>query len=276
MSSSFARALLALGLFLVVNISQAGPIGTSLTATLGEPTNNPGLGGNNLSININDGTSASSFTTYNYAGFLNWSQSPAGNNAFVPQNFSTFCIEISQNVGIGGTYTYLVADLANAPNTNNNPSAQMGAAAAQAIGVLWAQYYPTLDNNNNPQASLVQAAAFQLAIWRIEYDWNDGLSKTDFTNLSLSTANFQANGNSSVTTAASSMLGFVYDNDATAPVATGLIALTNASYQDQITLDPPLAATPEPSSLCLGIIGSLVLTTFGYGRRRQPGNLNHA
>ena len=108
-----------------------------------------------------------------------------------------------------------------------------------------------------------KAAAFQLAIWKIESDWGDNYA-LDFssnpTNGPLN--NFQASGNSAATDQAVTWLtdleNHTYDR-------AGLVALTNDRYQDQV------AAVPVPPSILLAGSGILCLFGCGWVRRRERG-----
>jgi hypothetical protein len=249
-----ARAILTVGLVLIATTCQAGTV----SATLGTPTNNQ-----SVVININTGDPSSSFFSYGYAGYIPWTQAAGSDPAFGPVGhvFTTFCIELTQDVGIGGNYTFTTDSLKNAPNPGTSQSqvtpgtVGMGTAKADAIGRLWNGFY-------SQSMSLPNAAAFQLAIWRIEYDWGSSTLE-DFT-----TGNFRANssntdGNAAITQA-QVLLGHVINNDYGYTVgAPNLVALTGACIQDQVS------QTPEPTSLCLSVIGGLALSIVGYHRRKS-------
>ena len=59
----------------------------------------------------------------------------------------------------------------------------MGATKADKIEELWGAFYGSIGTDGT------KGAAFQLAIWKIEYDWGS-TSSSDFTK-----GNFQASGN---------------------------------------------------------------------------------
>jgi hypothetical protein len=153
----------------------------------------PGAG---VTINLGNGSSPS--VAY-YPGVVNWTVAtpPAGkpNASWVPPvggSFTTFCIELSQDINPGKVYTYQLTALAYAPSPGtapaqaNPPHAGMGTIKANAIEELWGQDYSSIATNST------NAAAFQLAIWKIEYDWGTA----DFD--SFGAGNFQATGNSAV------------------------------------------------------------------------------
>jgi hypothetical protein len=200
---------------------------------------------------------------------VNWSQTPTNNNTSIANSFSTFCIELTQNVYIGGTYTYSLNALENAPTPGSPQTGQpngMGSLKANAIRTLWGSAYSS-------NMSQINAAAFQLAIWRLEYDWTG--SKTISQMTDFTTGNFRANGansdGSSAVTAAQSLITKVLNGTFTT-METNLIALTSDQYQDQLTVQDQvsIASTPEPASLGLGLIGgALMLVGHRFLRRKK-------
>lgn len=134
----------------------------------------------------------------------------------------------------------------------------MGDAKATAIAQLWGNYYNSIVDGNT-------AAAFQLAIWKIEYDWGDKNYDT------FSAGNFRASGNSTATTDAEQWIQYVYNNPGLLQAAN-LWALSNPNIQDQITqLDggDPVAA-PVPPTFLLGGVGCLSLLAYAWLGRKGP------
>lgn len=245
------------GIFLFALLAAQCAAGT-ITAQLDSVSNY-----NVVSININDGNAANSFMTYGFAGYVNWSQTPANNNPGIPNHFSTFCIELTQNVYFGGTYTYNLTALELAPTPGSPQTGQpdgMGTLKANAIRTLWGSAYSS-------NMSQIDAAAFQLAVWRLEYDW-DG-KKTINQMKDFTTGNFLANGanadGSAAVTAAQLLVTHVLDGTFTT-METNLVALTSDQFQDQITV------TPEPASVTLGLVGGvgLILGRRFVRRKKSP------
>jgi hypothetical protein len=235
-------------------ICRAGTITAQLTGT----TNNNGT----PTVSINDGNGSSSLTPYNFAGYIDWTLKSNNSSSAILPNFITFCIELTQDVSIGGTFTYATTTLENAPRPGSADSGGptgMGLVKADAMSRLWGGFYSDTMTKND-------AAAFQLAIWKIEYD---GVASTiaDFSH-----GNFRASSSTAavITTAIqlyNNVVTNVYDESV---AASNLVALTDPNLQDQVTFtgaSPHVLETPEPSSLCLGVIGCVIFATARYRRR---------
>src|SRR5258708_25213821 len=67
--------------------------------------------GATVSINLGDGTAPG--ISYK-PGFVNWTGSSTNSPAFRGQ-FTTFCLELTQDINPGTAYTYIVVSLENAP-----------------------------------------------------------------------------------------------------------------------------------------------------------------
>lgn len=156
-------------------------------------------------------------------------------------NFTTYCIEILQDVILGHSYGFMQTSLTDAPKPGDQVipkpvslpwSGPMGATKAQDIRTLWALDYTNVVDK-------ITAAAFQLAIWEIVYEntgtkWNvyDG----DLTVASGAVGN-KAND-------------FLQQVSTSAPKWSNIITLTSATDQDQITAGPPV---PLPASVWGGM-----------------------
>jgi len=177
---------------------------------------------------LNDGV-ASSINTGRY----NWTRT--GGDALAPLGqFATFCIEVTQNIGFGASYTYDVIPLAGGPLpvTVETP---MGLAKAGLIAGLWSAHYGSL-------VTSLDFAAFQVAVWEIVYD----------AALDLSSGTFTLTSNAPVGALAQTWLDAVVPAD---PDAIGLKALSSNDAQDQLV--------PAPATLAL-----LGLGAFAARRRR--------
>jgi hypothetical protein len=225
----------------------------SVTATFSNV--NPG---EVVTIPVNGGTESGWAGVYN---FINAS-------GYLTGSFSGFCIDISQDIFTSQTVTFGVAALASAPVDGNLPTA-MGALRAELIAELWYNDYALIGTSNS------NAAAFQLAIWEIinETQTNNGTLV-----LNIDSGTFYATDQDSPTLAmANTWLGQLSLNG-TGLMASGLVALTNSTYQDYVFQDapPPPAPlpTPAPPSLVLCLIGAVGLL-FSPAFRWLPRGRRH-
>jgi hypothetical protein len=240
-----------------------------ITGTL--PTGFSGPGGAlnpGTPVYINDGNGSAANMSY-YPGVVNWKldSSNASWASSLGNSFQTFCIELTQDISPGGTYTYSLVNLADAPKPGTSQtggSGGMGQAKANAIGALWAADYGSIAGPNAD----TNAAAFQLAIWKIEYDWGSSNESFNKGNFKASANGVNPNSTNAAIIQAENWLNSLGWNNNNVPNETNLIALSSPGpngYQDQVMAIP----TPEPSTFCLAGIGSVVLVLLGYRRQRS-------
>lgn len=218
-----------------------------------------------------------------YGGSFLWSGATY-TPAPVPLNFSpldapnllTYCLEINQNIWFGGTFNYDVVSLKDAPTTGAPPAVSgqtptsMGEDSAKWIEQLWTREFGNIANDS------VKAGAFQLAIWKLEYDHKQIASLGSFGLSSFNDGFLQVSnaGNGDVFTLASQWINDVIQNPNTE--RTGLVALTSAYYQDQVTaIVPPPGpqiqpqAAPEPASVLIWFVaGSFIACSRWRTQRR--------
>jgi len=178
-----------------------------------------------------------------YVGSISWSQAGSSSVPWAGNpTFYTFCIETSQDVYLGGTYTYQTRTLNDAPI----PGAGMGPLAAAQISRMWAADHASLGSD------AAKNAAFQIAIWEIL-----GESIPFTVNSTLQT---QANS---------------YIADSYSGPQANLVALTNGNSQDQImelgsgwsvTPEGNIVGAPVPPSALMALSG--LLPVAGYIRLR--------
>ncbi len=242
----FAVVLVAIGF--TANQARADQVIATLSS--GNPLG-PAAGPLNLFLS----TSSGPIRINGYSpGEMNWT---ANNNSVVAQNngkFTSFCIEIPQSVSPGQQVSYNLSQLQN----SSIPTSSTASAATKAseIKQLWTAFFGSIGNDGT------KAAAFQLAIWKIEYDWGDAsMSAAAFKSNTVFTAPtgfFEASGNSAVTNLATQWLSDLENNTYS---QANLMALTNGNYQDQVVAVPvPLPVPPGfalagMSALCLGGLG---------------------
>jgi len=246
-------------------------------------------GGNGITFNLHMGSGAATDSGA-ITGALQWtvqSVSPAApaNNLFglaVGDNIDTFCIEITQNVGIGGTYSFTEqTSLASAPTNMTYITNIDTGLSAGGMGTTKANLLNELYNKVNEQSffetlNATSAAAFQLAVWEIVYENSLTIGQTDNSNgkLNLSTqagSSFYVDGgNVAIVAQAQTWLNGL--NSSYLNLAhISVYALTDPNNQDQafsLVLTKPNIGTPLPASLgnaalLMGVFGA------GYGLFRK-------
>lgn len=171
----------------------------------------------NISTTRNGGSSWQTLS----AGRFNW-HGAITNPVGLQGDFSAFCIELTQGVSVGNTYSsYEAIQLAAAPQPAASPYAPMGVGDARLISDLWEKHRESLTTAND-------YAAFQIAIWEIVYDGGEDLSA----------GNFRMRNNNTVKNLAQGWLDGLNDE---APIATYLYALSHENKQDMLVPTPGAA-----------------------------------
>jgi len=226
-------------LFALSALTVAANAGT-VTATLNYV--NPGAG-----VTATLGGSPTATT----AGQFNWTATTNGSTFGLAVdgggNFTAFCIELTQNVGFGGSYTYTEDFLSNAPDPAG-PFSPVGVIKAAQIARLFTVYNNDFVNDPN-----LKAAALQTAIWETVYETTVGLPSAVSGNFFVDNS---AVGFVFVHSLADSYLAAQYF----APETGGLFALTSPTNQDMVV-------TPAPGAAALLGLGGLVAL------RRRPQRL---
>ncbi|MBL1216822.1 MAG: hypothetical protein D8M59_04935 [Planctomycetes bacterium] len=169
------------------------------------------------------------------AGYYNWTRlggdyaGPGADGEFI-----TFCIEVTQNIGYGNEYEFIVADPSDAPI----PGSGMGDAKALLMAELFGRHYSDSFNNDD-------AYSFQAAVWEIVMD--DGLALDD--------GDFRIRNGGAALDTAQDWLDSLDGTGQTMQLA----AMTSASVQDQLFI------VPSPASGMLAAAGLLLVGT----RRRR-------
>lgn len=168
-----------------------------------------------------------------YAGTLNW-YGQAGNAGGLTGPFSTFCIDLLQDVYVGSTYGYEVVDLTEAPDplppTAPADGGGMGPSNAAKVQKLYALEYDNVGSDHT------RAAAFQVALWEMLYETGgtSGVADGNFFLTGVPSALIDlANQFVSAASAPGSLL---YPNQ--------LLVLTSPTAQDQIFVGDLMS--PEP------------------------------
>jgi hypothetical protein len=161
-------------------------------------------------------------------------------------DFDAFCIEIAQGIKRGGTITFAVKDLEDAPGS------PMGQEKADLLRELWGRHAKDVKTADG-------AAAFQAAVWEITGETTKKANgKLD---LSLTGGHFKAVKTPAWVITAQAWLNQL---DGTGPKATNLVALTNPNRQDYVT-----AVAPVPGGLALGGFGAVLAAAAAWWRRRR-------
>ncbi len=172
------------------------------------------------------------------AGLFNWTRT-GGDHTGLQGNFLAFCTELTEHVNNGGSFTYTVDTIENAPTVLGG----MGPAKADQMRELFGRYYTPAFAASLPGT---QATAMQICVWEISHEQTAALDVTD------GSARFVNND------AAAVALAQVYLStiDGTGPRDNSIYSLVSQGVQDMIV--------PAPASLALLGMGGLAI-----GRRRR-------
>jgi hypothetical protein len=165
----------------------------------------------------------------------------------------TFCSDLTQEVTRTGA-TYTLTGIQNLPQTIG--FGPMGDAKKQAI---YDMYSAASGQQMGTNADM--AAAFQLAIWEVIYDYNGNASSLNLTSGQLRAGSTTGGALSSgILSDASFLFGAIGRNAA----QTGLLGLSNGLFQDQILQTVQLV--PLPLASLAGLLG---LGVVAYVKRRR-------
>ena len=263
MSKVLLRAIAFAGLVVGMSLPAQAAIYGPVTGKFADTATR----GNGAGTVNGTGPGSGGFFTFNIT-----SQGPFTPPSIVLDNpLTTLCLQLNQTLGFGTSYTYQLADLANAPDSPGT----MGSLAVSLITDLYSNFY---DVGPVTQAS---AGALQLAVWAIEYHAAQLVSAfTSNLNNPLTAAQVSTGTGGTVAlstnTLALSYLNTVLAHNAglngglTATVQ--MFSLILDGVQDQIIGDrvappPNVGEVPEPASLAVwGVLG---LVGTAYGRRRK-------
>lgn len=235
MSSLIPSRLWAMGLAIVLTAATANA--ATLDVTL-----------NNVSPSQTFGYSTNGGSSYKStkAGVFNWTRTGGSHVGDPVGNFRSFCVELTQNISPGSSYTYDVVAVEDAPN--DGFASGMGTAKAALLSELWGRFY-------SPLFDADQAAAFQVSVWEIVYDGGVDLAAGSFQAQSLATG---------FVTLSQTWLNVL---DGTGAMAN-LGAMTNPNRQDHIyeLPTPTNEQIPAPAAATAGLMG---LGLLGIGRKRR-------
>ncbi len=164
-------------------------------------------------------------------------------------NYITFCSDFAQSVSTSGS-TYTVSGIQNLPG-----SGPMGAAKMHAIYDMYAAA-----GGSQMGSDADMAAAFQLAIWEVIYDYDP--SSAGSLNLASGTLKARSTSGSALSSAIATRAASLFSAIGSNAAQTGLMGFTSSSFQDQIL---QLQLVPVPLAAVAGLAG---LGIVGYTRRR--------
>jgi hypothetical protein len=202
-------------------------------------------------------------------GLLEWDGTGFGNPAPFTGTFTTFCIDLNEDIFFNSIYTFaLNPDLASAPKATayvppQSPATGMGTVRADEMMEMFGSHYANL-----PTGDYLQA--FQLAIWDIVYG-SDNQSVTDTSSTFYVSGGIDANAlniaNSFLVEASNPANLALHDED-------DLIALTGLDgAQDQVVIDDDVVVNtglPLPSA---GVGGAVLLAGLGLVRLNRSRRL---
>ena len=241
---------------------------SSVSLKLDSPSSsavNPGVDGG-LKVTFTGGSQSMV-----YVGQMNWDVTASNTPGYaVGQDVGTYCIQGLQSVSAGGTYTYTVENLSS-PSLPDGGTDQgdLDSVAAKQIQGLADTYFSLAAHTDGSYNADETAAAFQLAVWEIEYD--GGTGKESFT--PGGSYNFFTHGLVEATGTNSEGIAAVnlannWLNHFTAASSVSSLAFANSSSQDQfvyqlgvggtgqVTAVPLPAAFPAGVMLLSGLFGA--------------------
>lgn len=190
------------------------------------------------SVNVNYVSPVGSGSTT--AGVFNWTRTGGTHVGSPAGNFSSFCIELNQNVAFSSSYTFNIQALKDSPSPGLPVPGPLGMGATKASDLkkLWAAYRNSIVDNTT-------AAAFQVAVWEIVYEAS--------TNYSVSNGNgaFYLTNQAAVRNQANAWLSSLGSLTAEANLA----AMSSPSVQDQLVLVP----TPPAVLAGAGLMGAVAV-----------------
>ncbi|HEY1687148.1 MAG TPA: hypothetical protein VGG19_20475 [Tepidisphaeraceae bacterium] len=194
-----------------------------------------------------------------YAGSINWTATSSTGSTAPTGSFSTYCDDLTQDVYIGSTYTYNIVPMINSPDpappTNPGFTTGMSATLAQDITNLYSLEYDGIGNSND------KAAAFQIAIWEMEYETNSGTPD-------VSSGNFYVTGETALAQTLANQYASSAETAGQLSFHNQILDMTSATAQDQLFIGPPSLQGAPPVPAPAAVLGGLpLLGILGIARK---------
>jgi hypothetical protein len=212
-------------------------------------------------------------STYNgaYVGQINWTVTSSTDPMFTAnQKLGTYCIQGLQDVYTGSSYTYNVVGLTsvNLPLGGGDAGVLDSVAASQIQGFA-DSYFAMAGTSVGGYTANETSAAFQLAIWEIEYDGGQGGESFPqsagfnyFSQGNLSAVGTNGEGIDAIALANTWLNGF------SAARNVNSLALVSDGAQDQFVYQPGGGSTPPTVPLPAAFPGGVALLGGLFGARK--------
>lgn len=162
---------------------------------------------------------------------------------FSGKTMATYCVEVTQAV----TETYKVYDVTDHVGTIPDPA--MGSARGAALNDMFATL---LEKRSEGVFNDDWAAAFQIAVWDVVYDYNDGVGR-DSLDVETGDMRVQKTSGDPLSNSLVSKIDVFFDAIGVASAPFNVIGFHNASSQDQIV--------PAPGgAIALGSLGLVLIS----------------
>ncbi len=181
----------------------------------------------------------------------------AGLNSVINGDRRTFCIDLSQHVS-RNTNTYEIVDIV--AEVGGISPAFAGVRGAAISGIY--NTYGTTAIGGTRSTSNDFAAAFQMAVWELAYDFTGVASSISLTG---GVARFKKTDGTALSSGILTQFNTIISAIGNGPIAAGLVALRSGNYQDQLVYVPG-TLIPSAGSAAMAALGGLMIARRRRGR----------